>query len=340
MTSIAKHQSRILVIDDEPSNVRMVERSLRDVGYANIRSTTESRDAEALFADFAPDLVVLDLGMPHMDGFAVLAALRRGGGGVPVLVVTGKDDRDARTRCLRLGANDFLAKPFDDLEIGLRVDNLLAGWSLLVCARSANAELERRVLERTAALEEAHHEILERLAKAAEFRDDDTGEHTHRVGQTSAALATRVGLSGREIDLIRRAAPLHDVGKIAIPDAVLLKPGRLTTEEFALIKTHSETGARLLGGSEIPLLAHARGIALHHHENWDGTGYPAGLKAEEIPVEARITSVADVFDALTHDRPYKKGWPAERAFAEIEMLAGSKFDPAIVRAFVGGNYPV
>ncbi|MEI8259137.1 MAG: HD domain-containing phosphohydrolase, partial [Deltaproteobacteria bacterium] len=196
----------------------------------------------------------------------------------------------------------------------------------------------RRVLARTAALEAAHHEILERLARAAEFRDDDTGEHTQRVGRVCEELASRYGMNGREVDLIGRAAPLHDVGKIAIPDGVLLKPGKLTPDEFVVIKTHAAIGAKLLGGSDIPLLVTARTIAHFHHENWDGSGYPTGLKAEGIPLPARITAVADVFDALTHDRPYKKAWPIDKAIAEIELLAGSKFDPAVVRAFVGGSY--
>ncbi len=337
----ARQKSRILIVDDEPSNIRVLSRSLSRAGYANFQTTTDSREVVALQASFAPDLIVLDLGMPHMNGFDVLNALskaRNGETGAPVLVVTGHEDREVRRKCLEHGASDFLSKPYDEIEIGLRVGNLLRSWLLLGDARAKNDELERRVSARTAALEDAHHEILERLARAAEFRDDDTGEHTQRVGFIAAELAGRVGMTGREIDLIRRAAPLHDVGKIAIPDAVLLKPGKLTPDEFNLIKTHSAIGAKLLSGSDIPLLVTAQSIAQCHHENWDGTGYPAGLKAEDIPVAARITSVADVFDALTHDRPYKKAWPIDKAFAEIALLSGTKFDPAIARAFAGGTY--
>ncbi len=237
-------------------------------------------------------------------------------------------------RCLKQGASDFVAKPFDEIEIELRVANLLRSWTLFVDVRGKNDELEARVRRRTASLEAAHHEILERLARAAEFRDDDTGQHTQRVGDLAADLAMRLGLSHRDVELIRRAAPLHDVGKIAIPDAVLLKPGKLTPEEFSVIKTHSAAGAKLLGGSDIPLLVCAQEIAHYHHESWDGTGYPAGLKAEAIPLAARVTCVADVFDALTHERPYKSAWPLEKAYVEIESLSGSKFDPAIVRAFL------
>lgn len=333
-----RQRSRILLVDDEPTNLRLIARSLRKAGYDNVQSTTDSREVVELDASSAPDLIVLDLTMPHMDGFEVLTALaqsRGGERGAPVLVVTGRQDPDVRRQCLEHGASDFLRRPYDEVEIGLRVGNLLESWLLLVSVRAKNEELERRVQERTAALEDAHHEILERLARAAEFRDDDTGEHTKRVGQVAGDLARKIGLDEREVDLIRRAAPLHDVGKIAIPDAILLKPAKLTPEEFDLIKTHAAIGARLLGGSEISLLVCARAIANYHHENWDGTGYPEGLKAEDIPIAARITAIADVFDALTHDRPYKTAWSIDKALAEIDRLSGTKFDPALVRAFVG-----
>ena len=338
ITAEERQQSRILLVDDEAANIRTLERSLRRAGYTNVRSTTDSREVVDLCASFAPDLIVLDLTMPHLDGFQVLDALGKARGGeatAPVLVVTGRGEADVRRRCLAQGASDFLTRPYDEVEIGLRVGNLLETWLLLVFLRAKNDELERRVAERTNALESAHQQILERLARAAEFRDDDTGEHTQRVGAVAGALAHRLGLADLEVELIRRAAALHDVGKIAIPDAVLLKPGKLTPDEFDVIKTHAAIGAKLLAGSEIPLLVMACTIAHFHHENWDGTGYPAGLKGEGIPLAARITAIADVFDALTHDRPYKKAWTEDLALAEIAQLAGSKFDPTLVRAFVG-----
>jgi putative two-component system response regulator len=333
--------ARILIVDDEAANIRVLSRSLQRAGYTNLATTMDSRAVVGLVAGFAPDLILLDLGMPDLDGFAVLELLAEAAGddvGPPVLVVTGRQEPDVRRRCLSLGASDFLSRPYDEIEIGLRVDHLITGRLLLKSVRHANDQLERRVSERTAALEDAHHEILERLAKAAEFRDDDTGEHTQRVGRMAGELALQLGLDPRAVDLVRRAAPLHDVGKIAIPDGVLLKPDKLTPEEFEIIKTHAEIGARLLGGSEIPLLVTARAVAHYHHENWDGTGYPRKLAGENIPLAARITALADVFDALTHDRPYKRAWTVAAAREEIARLSGTKFDPTIARAFLDGDF--
>ena len=336
----ARLGAKILIVDDDPAQIRVLSRSLNRAGYTNLRSTTDSREVPALHAAFAPDLIMLDLEMPHLDGFEVLTLLGKLAGdevSAPVLVVTGRPEPDVRRKCLEHGASDFLSRPYDEIEIALRVSNLLTGWLLLTSLHDANDELERRVLERTAALEDAHHEILGRLAKAAEFRDDDTGEHTQRVGTLAGDLARSLGLDSAEVDLIQRAAPLHDVGKIAIPDGVLLKPGKLTPDEFELIKTHAEIGSKLLGGSEIPLLVTARAVAHYHHESWDGTGYPRALSGESIPLAARITAIVDVFDALTHDRPYKRAWPVLQACAEIERLAGTKFDPMLARAFLDGQ---
>jgi putative two-component system response regulator len=333
--------ARILIVDDEAANIRVLSRSLQRAGYTNLATSMDSRAVVGLVAGFAPDLIVLDLGMPDLDGFEVLELLGNAAGGEvgpPVLVVTGRQEPDVRRRCLALGASDFLSRPYDEIEIGLRVDQLITGRLLFKSVRHANDQLERRVSERTAALEDAHHEILERLAKAAEFRDDDTGEHTQRVGRMAGELARQLGLDPRGVDLVRRAAPLHDVGKIAIPDGVLLKPDKLTPEEFEIIKTHAEIGAKLLGGSEIPLLVTARAVAHYHHENWDGTGYPKKLAGEKIPLAARITALADVFDALTHDRPYKRAWPVAQARDEIARLSGTKFDPTIARAFLDGDF--
>ena len=194
--------------------------------------------------------------------------------------------------------------------------------------------LEVKVAERTRDLEDARAETLHRLAIAAEYRDDDTFEHTKRVGATSANIAARLGLGADQVELLREAAPLHDVGKLAISDAILLKPGRLTEDEYEVVKTHAELGARLLSGSSAPVLQMAAVIAATHQERWDGSGYPAGLAGEAIPLVGRIVAVADVFDALTHDRPYKSAWPVERAIAELRHGAGSQFDPVVVAAFL------
>jgi PAS domain S-box-containing protein len=194
--------------------------------------------------------------------------------------------------------------------------------------------LEARVAERTRELEAARAETLQRLALAAEYRDDDTSQHTERVGDMSARVAERLGLDAGQQALLREAAPLHDVGKLAIPDTILLKPGRLTQEEYEAMKTHAMLGARLLSGSSSPVLQMAAVIAASHHERWDGTGYPAGLAGEAIPLVGRIVAVADVFDALTHERPYKSLWPVEQAIAEIRSAAGTQFDPRVVDAFL------
>ncbi|MBI5536254.1 MAG: response regulator [Deltaproteobacteria bacterium] len=329
-------QSKILVIDDEVASVELISRVLRRAGHTEVKGSTHPEQATLLFREFRPDLVLLDLSMPKMDGFAVMAELipyMEEVGFPPILVLTGNTEEETKKRCLASGASDYLQKPFDATEIKLRVRNLLEAHLLYRTVRSQKDDLERRVLDRTMELRQAQLEILERLAQAAEFRDDDTGEHTHRVGAMARGIGAELGMSMAEVELLERASTLHDVGKIAIPDAILLKPGKLTAEEFDEIKTHTTKGAKLLAGSQFQLLQRAEEIAHFHHENWDGTGYPTGLKGDAIPIAARITAVADVFDALTHDRPYKKAWSRQDAVAEIHKLSGRKFDPAVVSAF-------
>ncbi len=330
------HDAAVLIVDDDRSNVRALERVLRRAGFGNLAGVTDPTRVERLLPEVQPDLVVLDLLMPGLDGFAVLERIRAyqpDGDFLPVLVITAAGERDTRRRALAAGAQDFLAKPFDPVEIELRIRNLVA-TRLLHHRVARHAEiLERAVEERTADLEEAHTEILERLARAAEFRDDETGEHTARVGDLCAAVAGAVGWDDDGVERLRRSAPLHDLGKIGISDLILLKPGKLTDEEFETIKQHTEIGARILSGSRVPLLQMAERIARHHHENWAGGGYPDGIAGEQIPLEARIVALADVFDALTHDRPYKAAWPVERALEEIRRMAGTKFDPALAEVF-------
>jgi PAS domain S-box-containing protein len=200
--------------------------------------------------------------------------------------------------------------------------------------------LEAKVAERTSELDDARTELLQRLAVAAEYRDDDTFQHTERVGNEAAQIAAPLGLDSGQIELLREAAPLHDVGKLAISDSILLKPGKLTVEEFEIMKTHAAAGARVLSGSSSPVLQMATVIAATHHERWDGNGYPAGLAGEAIPLVGRVVAVADVFDALTHDRPYKSAWPLEEAIAEIRRGAGTQFDPQVAAAFLAAHEPV
>ena len=327
---------RILIVDDEPANVRLLERVLEKGGYRAVRSTTDPCEAVELFDDFAPDLVLLDLNMSPLDGFAVMEHIRGrlpAGTYLPILVVTADLSPQTRRRVLASGARDFLTKPFDPDEILLRIRNLLETRYLHLRLKGQNAELEEGVRTRTRELEEARTEILECLGRAAEYRDDATGEHTQRVGDLSGRIALRLGLSSAESALIARAATLHDIGKIGIPDHILLKPGKLSPEEFEIMKTHTRIGARILSGSRSPMLQLAREVALTHHERWDGQGY-AGLAGDAIPLPGRIVAVADTFDALTHQRPYKPAWSIAEAMAEVERERGRQFDPDIVDAFL------
>lgn len=327
---------RILIVDDGESNVLLLRRMLERAGYTQVRATTDPRRAPAMFLEMVPDLVLLDLHMPEVDGFELMEALGALIGPhrtVPFLILTADATEDAKRRVLSLGGRDFLTKPFDQVELLLRVRNVLEVQLLQNRLREHNQTLEDRVAARTSDLEQARLEILDRLALAAEYRDDATQQHAWRIGRTCALLATQLGLPDEDIELIRRAAPLHDVGKIGIPDSILLKPGKLTDAEFGQIKRHTTIGASILSGSGSRVLRMAERIALTHHERWDGSGYPRQLAGEEIPVEGRITAVADVFDALTQERPYKSRWPIEAAVSEILSQASRQFDPDVVEGF-------
>ena len=321
----------IFIVDDEKANVRLLEMVLQQAGYHNVYSTLDAREACALVDQIRPDLLLLDLAMPHMNGFEVMEQLHAGAeDGVPIVVLTADKMPQTRHRALQQGARDFLTKPLDQTEVLLRIDNLLK-------ARFHNSLLEQKVSERTNELEKAQIETLQRLALAAEYRDDDTGMHTKRVAQTAALLAQQMGLHSTQVELIRRAAPLHDVGKIGVADSILLKPGKLTGEEFDAMKRHTIIGAQMLGGSSSPYLQLAEEIALFHHERWDGFGY-ASVAAEKIPLSGRIVAVADVFDALTHERPYKAAWPLDEAVEEILAQSAKQFDPRVVSAFARLNH--
>jgi putative two-component system response regulator len=335
-------QLRILAVDDEESDLLLLRGSLERDGYTHVDITTDASRVPALFLELRPDLVLLDLHMPEMDGFELmdrLAPLTGRGNDVPFLVLTADTTDETKRRALSVGARDFLTKPLDRIELLLRVRNLLHVKQLQDRLREHNAELEGTVAERTRDLDQARIEMLERLALAAEYRDDDTQEHAWRIGRICALVAAGLGLPGREVELIARAAPLHDIGKIGIPDVILLKPSRLTDEEFEVIRTHTSIGGEILAGSQSPLLRLAERIALTHHERWDGRGYPHGLHGDTIPMAGRIVAVADVFDALTHERPYKQAWPVDDAVAEILSQAGRQFEPGVVDAFATLDHP-
>jgi putative two-component system response regulator len=330
-------EASILVIDDQESNLHILERMCRGAGYERIRTISDPRQALEAFEEAKPDLVLLDLVMPHLDGFEVMAQIRarvQREEYLPILVLTTDVSPESRQKALSIGAKDFVNKPFDRGEVELRIRNLLETRFVYRELRRNNENLEIMVRQRTSDLEEARLEILERLAVAAEYRDDTTGQHTRRVGRVSALISRALGLTKDEVELMERAAPLHDVGKIGVPDQILLKGGRLTPEEFSLMKTHTTIGAKILGDSRNRLLQFAEEIALYHHEHWDGTGYTPGLAGESIPLSARIVAIADVYDSLTHERPYKRAWSKDEAVTEIKAGTGSHFDPDVVGAFL------
>jgi putative two-component system response regulator len=328
---------RILIVDDQAFNIAVMTGMLREAGYANIISTRDPRSVPEVCAAERPDLVLLDFHMPGLTGLEVLDSITDlvfGPESLPVLMVTSDPTAQRRYDCLAAGARDFLTKPIDQIELLLRVRTHLVTHALQRRAERRADELDDAVRARTAELEEARLESLTILAAVSEYHDDDTHQHTQRVGATAARLAEVLGMPKSFVSEIRRAAPLHDLGKVATPQQILLKPGPLTDEERAEMMRHVEYGAKMLAAARSPILRLAAEIAVTHHERWDGNGYLAGLAGEDIPLSGRITSVADVLDALTHERPYKAAWERDRALAEITSQAGRQFDPAVTDALL------
>ena len=321
---------RVLLVDDDEAILRVLEQVLKRHGGCEVFSTLDARQVLPRFRELQPDLVILDLHMPGLDGFAVIQQLRvrvPDREFLPIIVFSGDMTPEARQKALALGATDFLTKPFELPEIHLRVRNLLA-------VRALTMRLGDEVRAQSTQLEESEVELASRLALVAELSDYGDGEHVQRVGRTAAILAERLGLPDDMVRVIRHAAPLHDIGKTAIPDAILLKRDELSLEEWDIMKTHTTIGARMLTGSRSPILQMAEEIALYHHENWNGTGYTPGLAGEDIPLVARIATVADVFDALTHNRPHKPAWSSERSAEWIQSMRNSKFDSRVVDALL------
>ena len=329
-------RSKILIIDENEAAVKLLENILRERGFIGLQSLTDARQVLPLFVEFDPDLVILELRMRHVDGLSLLTQLRSRipeGIYLPVVIITSDLSEQSRQKALSLGAKDFLTKPFRGTDVLLRIYNLLETRFLYLELREQNRVLDERVKERTRELELAHDQMLRHLALAADYRDDLTGLHAQRVGLLAALLAETIGVPSDEVNLIRRAAPLHDLGKIGIPDHILLKSGKLTSEEFEIVKTHVSIGGRILSGSSFPLLQIAEQIARYHHEHWDGSGY-FGMKGESIPLAARLTSVADAFDVLTHSRPFREARPLQEVLAEIQRERGHQFDPELVDALL------
>jgi putative two-component system response regulator len=322
--------ARVLIVDDHEPTLKMLESLVHHGLSADVRTTTDSRLVLALFREFEPDMLLVDLHMPGLDGLALVQLIGTRvseGEFLPIVMFSGDATTEARQRALQLGASDFFAKPIVPAEVTLRLRNLLR-------LRQLTCRLEQEVRKRLAELKDVELDVANRLALVAEFRDYPDGAHVQRVGQLAALIARQLGMGDDEVMLMRYAAPLHDLGKVAVPDTVLLKPARLDRPEMDLIKSHTTNGARMLAGSRSPILQMAEEIALYHHENWDGSGYTPGLQGEDIPLAGRIVTVADVFDALTHPRPYKKAWTVDEAITWMESMRSKKFDPVALDALL------
>lgn len=335
-SNIDPKQAAVLIVDDEHANVTLLEKVLAADGYSNVRSTTDPHQALAQAWQQQTDLLLLDLKMPQLDGFEVMRQLAAQLPYPPaILVLTAQSDLDNKLRALQAGARDFVGKPFEIPELLARVRNLLESHLFQVRLRDENQILDARVAERTRELHDSRLDIIRRLGRAAEYRDNETGLHIIRMSQYSRLLGTRAGMSQEEAELLLQASPMHDIGKIGIPDSILLKPGKLDADEWRIMQTHTQIGADLLDNSAAPLLRMAREIALTHHEKWDGSGYPYGLAGEAIPLVGRIVQVADVFDALTSARPYKPAWPVQDAVQYLLDQRGRHFEARLVDLFIG-----
>jgi len=327
---------KVIIVDDNPMNLRLMEGLVKKVGEFETLTFQAPLEGMAWCERNMPDLLIVDYMMPDLNGLDFIRRFRArpGFADIPVLMITADHERQTRYDALENGANDFLTKPIDAPEYKARVNNMLhLRRSQLKLANYA-ADLERDVAKATAAILAREQEMLLRLAKAAEFRDPETGAHIQRMSHYSRLIAEQLGLSREEQDLILLAAPMHDVGKIAIEDNILLKPGRLDDAELAIMRQHAQKGYEILAGSESDLMRLAATIAHSHHEKYDGSGYPQGLGGEDIPLCGRIVAVADVFDALTSERPYKPAWELDRATQFLRDGMGSHFDPRCVQAFL------
>lgn len=307
-------QHTILVVDDEPTNLRVLNQVLAN--QYRLIFAKNGQEALSLAEKNIPDLILLDVMMPQMTGYQVCETLKADNSlkHIPVIFVTALDDQDDEAKGLNLGAVDYIAKPISAAVVRARVKTHLS----LVQAD----ELRRTRLQ-----------IIQRLGRAAEYKDNETGMHVMRMSHYSRIIAKGYGFSEIEAENLFNAAPMHDIGKIGIPDSIMLKPGKLTKEEFAVMQQHPEIGAEILGESDSDLIELAKVVSLTHHEKWDGSGYPKGLKGQNIPIEGRIVALADVFDALTSVRPYKDAWPLDKTLAFIEEQTGKHFDPEVVTVF-------
>lgn len=316
----------ILIVDDTPENITILSKILSEY---NIKAANNGIKAIEIASRFNPDVILLDIMMPEMDGYTAIKHLKRDPNtkNIPVIFITAMSEVSDETRGFELGAVDYITKPISPPVVISRVKTHLKLYD-------QNRALEHIVSERTRELNDSRLEIIRRLGLAAEYKDNETGMHVIRISFYCKTIATACGMSNEWVDLIFNASPMHDIGKIGIPDHILRKPGRLNAEERAIMERHAEIGAKIIGNHDNILLETARTVALTHHEKWDGSGYPHGLKGEEIPLTGRIVAIADVFDALTSKRPYKEAWSLEKSVAHIKEESGRHFDPALVAVFI------
>jgi len=339
---------KILAVDDEEKNLTLLEAILSPLGY-EVEKAQSGKEALAKIEEFPPDMILLDVMMPDMTGYEVCKRLKGEEGTqiIPIVMITALVDKESKVKGIEAGVDDFLTKPVDKIELIARVKNLLKIKEYNDYTRDWSRMLQDKVIEQTARLresfeqlrkahaklEKAHLDTIFRLSVAAEYKDEDTANHIHRVSAYAGIVAENMGSSEDQVYLIVHASPMHDVGKIGIPDHILLKPGKLTPEEWGIMKNHALIGERILADADDDLIKAGQVVAVSHHEKWDGSGYPKGLKGEDIPLLGRITAISDVFDALVSRRPYKAPMSNEKAFGVIERSTGSHFDPRVGKAF-------
>ena len=337
-----EERPRILVVDDHPENIELLEAFLIPQGYEVVRAATGEEALKRLSGNDVA-LMLLDVMMPGIDGYEVIRRVRQDSAHkqLPIVLVTAFRDKEERVKGIDAGCDDFLSKPVDKMELLARVRSLLKVKAYNDLMSKYREDLESEVSTRTEELRCAFEgiraaslETIVRLSRAAEYRDEGTGAHILRMSHYAAAVAGKMGLSEKDVETILYAAPMHDIGKIGIPDHILMKPGKLNAEEWEVMKSHAPIGARILEGSEADVIQLGETIAGTHHEKWNGEGYPVGLKGEGIPVSGRIAAIADVFDALTSRRPYKEPLSVDQSFSIIAEGRGTHFDPAVVDAFV------
>ncbi|MET0025229.1 MAG: two-component system response regulator [Sedimenticola sp.] len=323
------NEQSILVVDDIPDNIEVLRGVLKP-HYVVMAAINGEKALEIASGGLPPDMILLDVMMPGMDGYEVCRRLKENPrtAHIPVIFVTAKDEIENEELGLDLGAVDYITKPIRPRIVLARVKTQLALYD-------QNRTLERKVRERTALLNQTRLQIIQRLGRAAEYKDNETGMHIMRMSNYSRLLARDVGMDADWVELLYNAAPMHDIGKIGIPDSILLKPGKLDPDEWTTMMTHCEIGAMIIGRhSDSELLRLARTVALTHHEKWDGSGYPNGMAGEHIPMAGRIVAIADVFDALTSVRPYKHAWPVSEAVDWMRGQSGRHFDPDLVARFL------